>query len=99
MVRLIIKNKEKNKYLLKDENNNSYILNLQFFDIEKEPKRNDYINISAELLNKQYREYTEYLSFGSLKNFCGREKISLNDIYVIKIEIEGKAIYLKRLYG
>ncbi|MBP3502364.1 MAG: hypothetical protein J6K42_02660 [Clostridia bacterium] len=99
MIRLKIKSKKNNNYILKDEKNNIYNLNFEFFDIEKEPKENDYINISAELLNPQYKEYTTYFSFGSIENICGRKDVTLNDVDVIKIEIEDKEIYLKRLYG
>lgn len=99
MIRLKIESKKNNNYILKDEKNNMYNLDFKFFDIEKEPKENDYINISAELLNPQYKEYTTYFSFGNIENICGRKDVTLNDIDIIKIEIDNKEIYLKRLYG
>lgn len=99
MVRLKIESKQNNDYILKEENGNSYKMNFEFFDIEEMPKENDYINISAELLNPRYKEYTTYLAFGSMDNICGRKDAMLSDIDVIKIEIEDKEIYLKRLYG
>ena len=99
MIRLKIKNKKNHNYLLEDEKNNCYKLNLEFFDIKAVPKIGDYINISAELLNPVYKEYTTYFSFGNLENICGRKNVSLSDNDVIKVEIDGKEIYLKRLYG
>ena len=72
MLRLKIESKNEQKYMLKDEKGNSYELNFEFFDIEKEPKENDYITISAELLNPRYKEYTTYFSFGGMENLCGR---------------------------
>lgn len=99
MVRLRIESKVNDDYVLKDEKGNSYNLNFEFFDIEEKPKENDYINISAELLNPRYREYTTYLTFGDMDNICGKKNLNLNDIDVIKIEMEDKEIYLKRLYG
>ena len=99
MLRLKIESKNEQKYMLKDEKGNSYELNFEFFDIEKEPKENDYITISAELLNPRYKEYTTYFSFGGMENLCGRSVDKLNDTEVIKIEMEDKEIQLKRLYG
>lgn len=99
MIRLKIESKENNEYVLKDEEGNCYEMNFEFFDIEKKPKENNYINISAELLNPRYMEYTRHLTFGDMKNICGRENVKINDTDVIKVEIEDKEIYLKRLYG
>lgn len=99
MVRLKIESKENNDYILKDENGNFYKFNFEFFDIKEKPKKNDYISMSAELLNPRYKEYTRHLSFGDMNNVCGRKRPELSDIDIVKIEIEDKEIYLKRLYG
>ena len=99
MIRLKVEKKEKNHYILRDEKNNEYCLNLEFFDIENEPKENDYINLSAELLNPRYIEYTTFFSFGKLDHICGKKDISLRDTDLIKVEMDEKEIYLKRLYG
>lgn len=99
MIKLKIESKENNNYILNDEKGNIYKINFEFFDIEKEPSENDYISISAELLNQNYKEYSTYLSFGGMENISGRSKEKLADTEIIKIETEGKEIYLKRLYG
>ena len=99
MMRLKIESNNDNNYMLKDDNGNSYKINFEFFDIEEEPKENDYINISAELLNPNYKEFSSYLSFGGMKNISGRSEDKLTDTEIIKIEMEDKEIYLKRLYG
>ena len=99
MIRLKVKSKKDNDYMLKDDQGNRYNINFEFFDIENKPKENDYISISAELLNPLYKEYTTYLSFGGMENTCGRSIEKLNDTEIIKIETEDKEIYLKRLYG
>ena len=100
-VKLKIIEKNKENYKLISENKNVYELTLQFFDIndEEKPDVNDYINISAELLNPMYREYTTFFAFGKLDNICGKPNISLDDIDVIKIEKNNEEIVLKRLYG
>lgn len=99
MVRLKVEGRQENDYMLKDGKGNGYNINFEFFDIEKKPEANDYINISAELLNPMYKEYTTYLSFGGMENICGRSGEKLSDVDIIKIEMEDKEIYLKRLYG
>lgn len=101
MVKLKIIEKNKENYKLISKNKNVYELTLQFFDIndEEKPDVNDYINISAELLNPMYKEYTTFLAFGKLDNICGKPDISLNDMDVIKIEKNNEEIVLKRLYG
>ena len=101
MVRLKVVEKNEREYKMIEKNGKIIQLSIEFFDIEdaEQPEVNEYINISAELLNKNYKEYTTSFAFGKLDNICGKEDISLNDIDVIKIEKEDKEIYLKRLYG
>lgn len=101
MVKLKIIEKNKEKYKLIDNDEKIYELVLQFFDIKDNemPDINDYINISAELLNQRYQEYTTFFTFGKLDNKCGKFNISLNDIDIIRIEKNSKEIILKRLYG
>ena len=99
MLKLKVEEKKDNKYFLTDRDGNRYELNFEFFDIEKEPEKSDYISIPAELLNPNYKEYSSYLSFGGLKNICGRNGDKLDDTDIIKLEIDDKEIYLKRLYG
>ena len=99
MIRLKIEEKSGQNYVLKAENGDSYEMNFEFFNLDKEPDKNDYINISAELLNTRYKGFSKYLSFGKMDNICGRNESKLNEGEIIKIEIEDKEIYLKRLYG
>ncbi len=101
MVKLKIIEKYKEQYKLIGKDEKIYELTLQFFDItDKEiPDINDYISISAELLNPRYKEYTTFFTFGKLDNICGKPDILLNDIDIIIIEKNNKEIILKRLYG
>ena len=99
MVKLEIINKNGSLYSFKDEKNNSYEFNMEFFDIDVSPKIGDYINISAELLNPRYAGYSTLYSFGNLENPCGRKKLDINDIDIINVITENKEIILKRLYG
>ena len=99
MVKLKIININSPIYILESKNGNSYTLNLQFFDIEDSPKMNDYIFISEQLLNPEYIEYSTNYVFGGLESPCGRKVHSREDIDVIKLVVEEKEYYLKRLYG
>lgn len=99
MKRLKIIKKDNYIYNLMDEKENTYTINLEFLDIKEELKEGDYLNISAELLNPKYAGYSSSYTFGKLDNKYGKENIQLNSIDVIKIEINEKELYLKRLYG
>lgn len=100
MVKLTIKSiKNKYTYKLKDDSNKIYEFNLDFFGLDNNPKVNDIIHISAELLNPRYAGYSSFYTFGNIEDKSGKNNISLNDIDVIKIIIENKEIFLKRLYG
>ena len=99
MIKLQIEKKDGYIYNLKDKNEKIYILNLEFLDIEEVPREGDFIEISAELLNPKYAGYSTSYTFGDLDNKYGKENIKMNDLDVVKLEIHGKEIYLKRLYG
>lgn len=99
MIKLKIVNIDGYQYYLEDEDKHNYIFNLEFLDVEDDIKVGNFINISAELLNPRYAGYSTNYIFGSLESKYGKDKIKLNDNDVIKIEIEDKEIYLKRLYG
>ena len=99
MIKMEIVKKDNYIYELKDEKENKYTLNLDFFDIEESPKVGDYIYISAELLNPKYAGYSTSYTFGKLENKYGKENISMNDIDVIKVVTNNLEIYQKRLYG
>ena len=99
MIKLKIINKNKYEYYLKDKEENNYIVRLDFYDIEKEPKIGDYIYFSKELLNSKYSGYSTRYTFGNIKSKYGKKNISIDDIDVIKVVIDKTEIYLKRLYG
>ena len=99
MLKLDIVNIDNYLYNLKDEENNNYKLNLDFFDIKEKLKIGDCIYISEELLDPKFEGYSTSYTFGSLDSKYGKSNIEIRDIDVIKIETDHKEIYLKRLYG
>lgn len=99
MIKLEILNINNYEYKLKDEKGNYYNLNLDFLDINKKPEIGDYMYVKEKFLDPNYEGYSTSYTFGSLENEYGKENIVLDDIDVIKIEIDKLEIYLKRLYG
>ena len=96
MIKLIIKNIDGYNYILKDSNNKSYNINIEFYDIDVLPKVGDIIYINNKLLNKINNNIA---SFGKLDGIYGRTIIDENDEDVIGVSIHDKVIYLKRYYG
>lgn len=97
--RLRIMKKNNYSYLFSDESDSEYVINIEFMDIEKAPELGDYIYMNEELLNPQYEGYSTFYTFGSLNNQYGKENIAMDDVDVIKVILEDKEIWLKRLYG
>lgn len=98
MKELEIIQKKNSLYILKD-NERKYLFTLEFHDIPKEPEVKDKIWINQKLLNPINEEYSTFYAFGNLDNICGRENLKKDDIDIIKVKIDQKEIYLKRLYG
>ena len=96
MIKLIIESIDGYNYILKDSNNESYNINIEFYDIDVLPKVGDKIYINNKLLNKINNNV---VSFGKLDGIYGRKITDENDEDVIGISIHDKVIYLKRYYG
>ena len=99
MKKLMINSKNKYLHTLMDEEMKEYTLSLDFFDIEDEVQVGNIIYVNEELLNPKYEGFSTSYTFGSLDSQYGKENIQLDDIDVIKLVIDEKEIYLKRLYG
>lgn len=96
MIKLIIENIDGYNYKLKDNDNNLYNINIEFYDIDELPKIGDAIYINNKLLNKINNNV---VSFGKLDGIYGRKITDENDEDVIGVSIQDKVIYLKRYYG
>lgn len=96
MIKLVIDNIEGFVYTLRDENNNVYTSNMEFYYLENKPSRGDYIFVNGGLL-KLINNYV--LSFGPLESKYGREIKDKSDEDYIVLNINNEAIELKRLYG
>ena len=99
MIKLIITAKNNYVYDFRDENDKNYTLNLEFLDLNEEVKVGDYICINDQLLDKNYDGYSTSYTFGGLESKYGKTNILMDDVDVIKVGINDKEIFLKRLYG
>ena len=100
MKNLKILNINNYKYELEDEEHNIYKLNIEFYDLEKEIKVNDYICMAEELLNKNYTEYSNFYRFGKLNSPYGRKITEIqNSIDIIGLKQSNNLIHLQRYYG
>ena len=95
MKKLIIANKDNYEYTLKDVNNNEYQLNIEFYNIERNPEVGDYLFISEKTL----QENNTFLNFDVLESEYGRKIESANDDDIVVLIVSGEKIYLKRVYG
>lgn len=99
MVKLKIIKKDNYLYTLEDDNNVTYNFELEFLDVSENPQIGECIWVNEQLINSKYGGYSLSYIFGSLKNKYGKENIQMDDIDVIKLILDDKEIYLKRLYG
>ena len=99
MKKLEIINKNNYEYNLRDEEQHTYNLYLDFLDLIDKPCVGDYIYINNELLNPKYEGYSTHYTFGNLESKYGRANLSMDDIDVIRVIMNEMEIYLKRLYG
>ncbi len=98
MKKLKVIQREENKYYLMSDDNEGYLLNINFLKVE-DCDRIKNIYISSELLDKNYYEYSNYYTFGKLFQSAGRKICERTIQDIVIIEIDNKLIYLQRLYG
>ena len=99
MISLNIEKIDKNKYLLKDENETHYELTLKFIDVDFTLTVGDKIYMHEQLLDESYEGYSDFYTIGNLNSLYGRANVTINDIDAIRVVANNKTILLKRLYG
>ena len=82
-MKLRIVNIDKYDYTLQDEFNNTYTLNIEFFDLVEMPKAQDYIYLTREILKEN-----NFFSF----SLTEREGL-------LKLKIKNNIYYLERIFG
>lgn len=99
MIKLTIVKKDTYVYELEDEMENKYEKNLEFIDIEEQPSVGDVLYFNSELLNPNYEGHSYVYVFGPLDSKYGRANLEEDSIDRIKLEVNGKTLHLKRLFG
>ncbi len=99
MKKLEIRKKDGFLYTLSEKTGKEYILNIELQGINTLPKEGDYIYISEELLDKNYKEYSSMYCFGPLYSKYGRVIKDEFSPDLIGININGNITYLQRYYG
>ena len=94
MKKLIIEEIKDYNYYLKDTNNETFRLNIEFYKLNNKPQKGDYLYLDEEILKENI-----HLSFGPLDGIYGREIKSEDDQDLLILITDDKKIYLKRYYG
>ena len=92
MIELVIDKIDGYNYYLND-GDKEYMINIEFYDIDKMPRVNDKIYMNRELLNEKM------LNIGALNGVYGREIKDKNDKDIVVLKIDEKMIYFKKYYG
>ena len=87
MIKLRVIDKNKYDYLLEDNENNKYKINIEFYDIEV--NIGDYIYLNEKILDEK-----NIYTFGPLI-----EDKNIKEEDIIKIIKNNEEIYLQRYYG
>ena len=95
MKKLMIVKKDKYEYVLKDTDNGEYQLNMEFYNVEKDPEVGDYLFMSEKIL----QENNAVLSFDTFESEYGRKIENALDDDIVVLMIKDEKIYLKRVYG
>lgn len=95
MIKVKIEKIDGYNYYLRDENNKSYKLNIEFYDLIEKPMVNDEFYIHEQLL----QETPTMFSFGPLSGKYGREIESPDDDDLLILIMNDEKKYLKRYYG
>ena len=89
MIKLMIKSKDEySNYVLEDNNNKKYEVNINFIEVES-PSIGDYIYISEKLLNEKVS-----LNYGLID-----ESDNVDEEDLILMIRNNNKIYLQRFYG
>lgn len=85
-------------YVVEDDEENEYELNLEFQGEEK-ADMGDTIVMDERLLDSQYEGYCGSYTFGNMESPYGRSGLEEGSPDVIRVVKPDKEILLKRLYG
>ena len=93
MEKLVIKKIDHYNYLLQDEKQKSYMINIEFYDINTIIEVNDILYMDEKLLKEKM------LNIGLFNDTCGRNIENSEDKDIVILQIKQNRFYLKRIYG
>ena len=96
MIRLDIKSVLGYNYLLVDNEDKEYNVNIEFYGIDENPMQGDILFLNEDLLNDINNNM---VSFGPLGEKYGKDISSNSDKDVVYLSCKNGAVYLKRFYG
>ena len=99
MNKLRIVNIDNYNYLLEDENGKEYNLFIELMNTNIVLKKGMILYIHSELLDKNYKEYSNMYTFGSLGSNYSRSLDKENYVDIIVVINNNKKEYLQRYYG
>ena len=94
MKELLVIERNNNRYLLVDKDNNQYDLSIHIMDIDFEIMEGDTLYIDGGMIRNE-RVFT----FGRLDSEYGRKIDNMNDKEVVVFKRKDKKYYMKRYYG
>ncbi len=90
---------QNNDFVIKSEYNEEFSLNMVFHGLKSNVRVGDVINMSANLVNAYYEEYSTHYVFGPLDSKYGRKIVTKKEVDCISITRNDKTIFLKRFFG
>lgn len=96
MVRLIIKSIVNYNFVLVDNDDRKYNVNMEFYGIQNLPIVGDYLYVDEKMLNEINNNM---VSFGQVDEKYGKDVNSIDDSEVICLVHGNNSVYLKRFYG
>lgn len=93
MEKLVIKKIDHYNYLLQDEKQKSYMINIEFYDINTIIEVNDILYMDEKLLKEKM------LNIGLFNDTCGRNIENSEDKDIVILQTKQNRFYLKRIYG
>ena len=96
MVRLIIKSTFNYNYVVVDNNDREYNVNIEFYGLQELPVVGDYLYVDETMLNEINNNM---VSFGPIDGKYGKDINSIDASEVICLVHGNNSVYLKRFYG
>lgn len=96
MIKLVIKEISGYNYVLVDNDDRKYNVNIEFYGVQNLPMVGDTLYLDEKMLNEIDNNM---VSFGPIDEKYGKDVNSIDDSEVICLVHGNNSVYLKRFYG